>query len=126
MTTDYDRGRLDAFNEVFTSRTSVPKSDFPVTICSVPGSAWDVLAKDRDEWKKKACEAENLSANRYKDLKDLQATMLEARHVLKRLIWFLGCKDEHDIGAPGDILSDVECLRQLLQPVPPNSNGSDG
>jgi len=50
---------ITALNEVLGSRRSAPPDDGRThCIASVPGSAWDVIAKDRDVWKKRAEAAE--------------------------------------------------------------------
>lgn len=64
--TDYERGKLDAFHEVYSSKAP-PDPGFPVTVCSVPGSAWDILAKDAAEWKERAQKAEEKLAAAYED-----------------------------------------------------------
>lgn len=83
----------------------------------------EFLAEDRDEWMQRARAAENRAANHLSELKKLQSEMLDARHVLQHLIWVFGCKDRHGIGGEGDIVSDVECLRQLIVAALPSGGG---
>lgn len=118
---DYERGKADAFEEVYSSRAPADPG-FPVTVVSVPGSAWDVLAKDRDEWKAKAVKAENLAANWQKRNDELVAREHDARLLVAHLRWLFGCK-ETELEEYGDIISDLECLRQLVRPVPNESDG---
>ena len=52
-----DCPRCAAYERAF--RTMTPTSSETVSRCSVPGSAWDIVCKDRDEWKRRATLAED-------------------------------------------------------------------
>lgn len=84
------------------------------------------LAEDRDDWMNRAKEAESDRTGYFREMKSLQSKMLDARRMLQHMLWFYGCKDRHGIGAAGDIISDVECLRQLLAVPPSGKDPSDG
>jgi len=50
---------LADLNETYGSRRPAPPDDGRThCLASVPGSAWDIMAKDRDVWKKRALAAE--------------------------------------------------------------------
>ncbi len=51
--TEFDRGKAAAYQELFSTRAA-PDPGYPVTVVSVPGSAWDILTADRDIWKARA------------------------------------------------------------------------
>ncbi|HEY2512766.1 MAG TPA: hypothetical protein VGI39_17990 [Polyangiaceae bacterium] len=45
---------VEALRSVLCSRREAPEGDHTRGVASVPASAWDIVCKDRDEWKRKA------------------------------------------------------------------------
>jgi hypothetical protein len=82
--------------------------------------AWEFLAADRDKWKARAEQQENLATNWLKRINELEETMKDARVMVGILRRMFGCKHEifdayGEVAlSHGDINSDLECLRQLI------------